>query len=84
MKRRQAMMQAAEIEPILLDVKKAAARYCHTERAIRAKVLKHAIPFIKVGDRILFVVADCDAFFQSKTVCTLEQAQENAANMERQ
>lgn len=48
-----------------------------TEKAVRQRVARRAIPFRKWGGRICFIKAELDTFLASLPGCTLEEAQIN-------
>jgi excisionase family DNA binding protein len=58
----------SQVEPRLLNIKMAAAYLSCTIWALRSLVWKREIPFVRIGQKLLFDRADLDRFVDSKKV----------------
>ena len=61
----------------LLDVAATAALLGMTERAVRARVARHVLPFRKLGGKIVFVRSELETFIAMLPGVTLDEAQAN-------
>jgi len=71
MKKRKKQTVAAAVAPRLLGVSAAAAYMGATEWAVRKLQWERKIPYIRIGRRVLFDIADLNAFIDRSKVAAI-------------
>ena len=62
------------INGALLDIAHGAAFLGVTQRALRARVARHQVPFRKMGGRVVFVRVELEEFVSSLDGCSITEA----------
>ena len=65
------------INGVLLDISHGAAFLGITERALRARVARHQIPFHKWQGRVVFSRSELEKFIETIDGCSVREALEN-------
>ena len=63
----------------LMDVRSAAALLGCSEKAIRARVSRHLLPYRKLSGRVVFLRSELEAYIATLPGVSVEEAQANVA-----